>query len=241
MRHGNTFGGPTARWLGPRHDDRGIGKARVEPLLDPRGLCLLRGIRLIDPYSDDGGPNHQDRQGDYGERTASHLLVRGLLGARQRLPAHNPSGTPPAGFPRPKEGRDYPPFSAARPAFRRYAYCSNEPPSRRSGGDDLVSTASHLAGRRPSRGRQTNRPAQVTARRLGRSWHPVPSPQATRRAVTTNLGHVTTKLLSPQTAAASPIGSRASAAASFVPWMRVLICGPIEKRPRLGRYSQVQP
>jgi hypothetical protein len=86
------------------------------------------------------------------------------------------------------------------------------------------------AGRSPCRGRQTKRPSHLTDRFAGSvSQTAAPWPQNTRRALTTNRGQETTKLLNPQTAAASPIGFRGSASPSVVPFMRVWISGPIEK------------
>jgi len=77
MRHGNAFGGRIARWLGPERDDLGAWKARwMGPHRDRRGLRVLPGFRLIDSHPNDGGANCQDRHGDYGERSASHLRRR---------------------------------------------------------------------------------------------------------------------------------------------------------------------
>jgi hypothetical protein len=79
MRDGNAFGGTTARWSWSLRDDSSVGQEAnwTEAQRDPRCIRLLRGIRLIDSHPYDGCPKRQDRQGNYGERAASHLALEG--------------------------------------------------------------------------------------------------------------------------------------------------------------------
>jgi hypothetical protein len=78
MRDGNAFGGATARWSGSQRDDSSVWQKAtwVNLRFDARWL-LLRGIRLICSHPDDGYRKRQDRQSDYGERSASHRALGG--------------------------------------------------------------------------------------------------------------------------------------------------------------------